>query len=281
MKQNSEQNLSEVGQAGAVTQKRPFTAILLDMDGVLFHGMEPIDGAIAFMEIIADFPHAFITNNPIRLPQAVADKLEHIGFKRPLEKFIVTAGEATASWLAQQKPGFTFFAVGAKGLRQSLSQYGNEDPENADFVVIGEGEGIDYSVITTGINLILKKGAKLISTNPDTTVDAVIQGKRRVLPGGGALVAPFAAATGQTPVTIGKPESLLYEMAMQVLGVKASDCLMIGDRPDTDIIGAQKLGIKTALVRTGRFAPGEALPQCMQKPDWDVNSLSELQRLFG
>ncbi len=56
---------------------------------------------------------------------------------------------------------------------------------------------------------------------------------------------------------------------------------MIGDRPDTDIIGAQKLGIKTALVRTGRFAPGVALPLSMQEPDWDVNSLPELQRLFS
>lgn len=70
-------------------------------------------------------------------------------------------------------------------------------------------------------------------------------------------------------------------MAMQRLGVKASDCLMIGDRPDTDIIGAQKLGIKTALVRTGRLAPGVALPLSMQEPDWDVNSLPELQRLFS
>ncbi len=275
MNELTDQNLPEAD------QQLPFSAILLDMDGVLFHGMNPIDGAMGFMEAIANIPHAFITNNPIRLPQAVADKLEHIGFKRPLEKLIVTAGEATAAWLAQQKPGYRFFAVGAEGLHQSLSQYGNEDPENADFVVVGEGEGIDYAAITTGINLIIKKGARLISTNPDTSVDAVYQGKRVIMPGGGALVAPFVAATGQQPVTIGKPEPLLFEIAMQVLGVKASDCLMVGDRPDTDIIGAQKLGIKTALVRTGRFAPGAVLPLSMQKPDWDVNSLSELQCLFS
>ena len=78
-------------------QQLPFSAILLDMDGVFFHGMNPIDRAMGFMEAIANIPHAFITNNPIRLPQAVADKLEHIGFKRPAEKLIVTAGEATAA----------------------------------------------------------------------------------------------------------------------------------------------------------------------------------------
>ena len=64
---------------------------------------------------------------------------------------------------------------------------------------------------------------------------------------------------------------------MQVLGVQAQDCLMIGDRPDTDISGAQKLGMKTALVRTGRFAPGEPLPQGVTKPDWDINDLNELK----
>jgi ribonucleotide monophosphatase NagD (HAD superfamily) len=100
------------------------------------------------------------------------------------------------------------------------------------------------------------------------------------MPGGGALVAPFVVATGQQPVTIGKPEPLLYEMAMQVLGVEAEDCLMIGDRPDTDILGAQKLGMKTALVRTGRFAPGEALPDGMAMPDRDVKNLTELQKIF-
>ncbi len=275
MNKLTNQNLPEAN------QQLPFSAILLDMDGVLFHGMHPIDGATEFMDAIANIPHVFITNNPIRLPRTVADKLEHIGFKRPAEKLVVTAGEATAVWLAQQKPGYSFFAVGAEGLHQSLSQYGTEDPENADFVVVGEGEGIDYGAITTGINLIIKKRATLISTNPDSSVDAVYRGKRVILPGGGALVAPFVAATGQQPVTIGKPEPLLYEMAMQILGVRSSDCLMIGDRPDTDIIGAQKLGIKTALVRTGCFAPGEALPLFMQKPDWDVNSLSELQRMFS
>lgn len=255
----------------------PFSALLLDMDGVLFHGMNPIAGAMEFMHSIAHIPHVFITNNPIRLPEAIADKMEQIGFVRPPEKLIVTSGEATAAWLAQQKPDFRFYAVGAKGLHQSLSKYGTEDKENADFVVVGEGEGIDYAAITTGINLILKKSAKLISTNPDTSVDAFYKGKHTIMPGGGALVAPFVVASGQQPVTIGKPEPLLYEMAMQVLGVQAQDCLMIGDRPDTDISGAQKLGMKTALVRTGRFAPGEPLPQGVTKPDWDINDLNELK----
>jgi HAD superfamily hydrolase (TIGR01450 family) len=258
----------------------PFSAILLDMDGILFHGMQPIDGAIDFMHHIAQIPHVFITNNPIRSPQAMADKMADIGFQRPDHSLIITAGEATAMWLSQQKKQFRFFAIGAKGLHQSLQQYGIADKENADYVVVGEGEGLDYAAITTGINLLIKKGAQLISTNPDTSVDAFFRGKRAIMPGGGALVAPFVVATGQQPITIGKPNPLLYEIALQTLGVSAQECLMIGDRPDTDIVGAQRLGIQTALVRTGRFLPTDSLPSTMSAPDWDVNNLQQLSQLL-
>ncbi|MCU7835818.1 MAG: HAD-IIA family hydrolase [gamma proteobacterium symbiont of Taylorina sp.] len=259
----------------------PFSAILLDMDGVLFHGMNPIDGAMDFMQSIEHIPHIFITNNPIRLPESMADKMAEIGFKRPEEKHIITAGEATAVWLSQQKPEFHFYAIGAEGLHKSLQKYGYEDKDNADYVVIGEGEGIDYASITTGINLILKQGAQLISTNPDISVDAFYRGKRAIMPGGGALAAPFIVATGQQAVTIGKPKPLLYEIALQELNVQANDCLMIGDRPDTDILGAQQLGIQTALVRTGRFAAGENLPDGMSAPNWDVENLMQLKKLLG
>ena len=68
---------------------------------------------------------------------------------------------------------------------------------------------------------------------------------------------------------------------MQELRVQAEECLMIGDRPDTDILGAQQLGIQTALVRTGRFAPGEVLPENVSKPDWDVDTLIRLQKQLG
>ena len=260
--------------------KLPFSAIMLDMDGVLFHGMNAIDGALDFMQSIEHIPHVFVTNNPIRLPEAMAEKMSEIGFKKPHKNLIITSGEATAAWLAQQKPQFRFFAIGAGGLHQSLQKYGIEDKDKADYVVIGEGEGLDYASLTTGINLIIKQGAQLISTNPDTSVDAFYRGKRAILPGAGALVAPFITATGQQPITIGKPKPLLYEIALQQLQTCPEHCLMIGDRPDTDILGAQQLGIQTALVRTGRFAPGEKLPYNMAKPDWDVENLTQLKNIL-
>ncbi len=250
------------------------------MDGVLYHGERALPAALAFMGALGERPHAFITNNPILPPAQVADKLERMGYQRPDERLIVTSAEATADWLAAQKPGFRYFAVGAAGLHLALAEQGSEDPVNADFVVVGEGPGLDFEQLIRGINLILKAGARLVVTNPDLSVDAMVDGEHRVLPGGGALVAPFAAATGQQPVVIGKPEPLLYSMALERIGCEARDCLMIGDRPDTDIVGAVRLGMFSALVRTGRFAPGESWPEGLPRPDWDVMGLGELMRIL-
>ncbi|MDH5219171.1 MAG: HAD-IIA family hydrolase [Gammaproteobacteria bacterium] len=260
--------------------KKYLKAILLDMDGVLYHGDKAIPGAVRFMQAIEHLPHAFITNNPILPSDAIADRLVRLGFRRPDHRQIITSAEATAMWLSQQKANFRYFAVGAEGLHAALRQQGIEDRHSADFVVIGEGPGIDYEAITIGVNLIQKQGARLICTNPDHSVDAHIDGKHCVLPGGGALVAPFSIASELAPIFVGKPHALLYQIAMERLNVIPEHCLMIGDRPDTDIAGACALGMKTALVRTGRFSPGALLPEDMSVPDWDVDNLDNLLTLI-
>jgi HAD superfamily hydrolase (TIGR01450 family) len=253
---------------------------LIDMDGVLYHGDSVLEGATRFVSRIPQSRRLFVTNNPIRSPENVALKLSQMGFANIDESQLLTSAEATANWLARQKPGFRYFAVGAHGLHEALAREGREDSVAPDYVVVGEGPGIDFNSLTTAINLIISSGAQLVSTNPDATVDETRDGKHIVVPGGGALVAPFEVATGTKAVVIGKPEPLLYEMAMQRLGAAPADCIMIGDRPDTDILGAQRLGLRTALVRTGRFAPGEPLPDGVMNPDWDVDSLTELETFF-
>lgn len=256
------------------------TAFLVDMDGVLYHGDRPLPGALALHRHLSQRSHIFITNNPILPPEQVVVKLRSLGFGDVDAGQILTSAQATAAWLARQKPRFRYFAVGAEGLRQALSLEGIADSVNADYVVVGEGAGLDYESLTTGTNLILARGAILIATNPDATVDGVRNGHAVVLPGGGALVAPFEKATARQAVIIGKPQPLLYRMAMARLGVSADDAIMIGDRPDTDIAGAAALGLKTALVRSGRFAPGESWPRAIARPDWDVDSLPELTAIF-
>lgn len=89
-------------------------------------------------------------------------------------------------------------------------------------------------------------------------------------------MAPFAAACGITPIVIGKPRPQLFRMACERLGVAAQDCVMVGDRPDTDIAGAVRAGMRAALVRTGRFAPQAPWPDGIPRPHWDVADLASL-----
>jgi HAD superfamily hydrolase (TIGR01450 family) len=265
-------------EASGTREQRPLRAVLLDMDGVLYHGTTVLPGARELLERIRDIPHCFITNNPRRPPCEVADRLAKMGLPRPAPETILTSALATATRLAAIKPGFSWFAIGEGGLEAALSEKGRRDYLNADFVVVGEGPGIDFEQLTIGINLILKRGARLVVTNPDASVDDSHEGEHRVLPGGGALVAPLAVACGVEPLVIGKPQPTLFQMGCEQLGIPPEDCIMIGDRPDTDIAGALAVGMRAALVRTGRFGPDASWPSGLARPHWDHPDLPGLMR---
>ena len=238
-------------------------------------------GLPVFYVGLSAYPIIFLTNNPIASAEDVVKKMARLGLGYFSAEQVLTSGRATACYLQQLKPHFRFYAIGAQALHDALLQYGRPDDQHADFVVVGEGAGLTYKSLSKGMTLILKHGAQLISTNPDTSVDGFCDAQPCVLPGGGALVAPFEVATGFKATVIGKPQPLLYEMALQQLGLKALDCLMIGDRPDTDIVGAQELGIATALVRTGRFDDTNEWPADQARPNFDVLNLNELAIQIG
>jgi HAD superfamily hydrolase (TIGR01450 family) len=267
-----------VEEASDAREQGPIRAVLLDMDGVLYHGATALPGARELLERIRSIPHCFITNNPRRTPAEIAERLATMGLPRPEPERILTSALATAMRLAALKPGFSWFAIGEGGLEAALSEQGDRDRLNADFVVVGEGPGIDFEQLTIGINLVLKRGARLVVTNPDASVDDTHEGEHRVLPGGGALVAPLAIACEVEPLVIGKPEPTLFQMACERLGIGLQDCVMIGDRPDTDIAGALAVGMRAALVRTGRFGPDASWPSGLARPHWDVPDLPELLR---
>jgi HAD superfamily hydrolase (TIGR01450 family) len=255
-----------------------FKALLMDMDGVLYHGNQALPHAIDFIHQFRHYPLCFITNNPILPPHLIRDKLHNMGFHSLDNAQILTSAMATSVWLSQQKTDYRFFAVGAPGLINTLRETGQEDHQHADYVIIGEGAGLTYQTLTQGLNLILQQQSTLICTNPDISVDSVLNGQPHVLPGGGALVSPFETASGQKAIYVGKPQPLLYQMALEKIQCDAKDCLMIGDRPDTDILGAARLGIQTALVRSGRFSVNQPYPASLPLPDYDVHNLQQLQQ---
>jgi 4-nitrophenyl phosphatase len=163
------------------------------------------------------------------------------------------------------------------GLREQLFdgtsfhpvQYGEERPAA---VVIGLDFGFTYDKLKAGFDA-LQQGALFIATNADTTLPT----ETGLVPGAGSIVAALAAASGQQPVVIGKPQTPMLEMAMLRMGVKPEETVMIGDRLDTDILAGERAGLLTVLVLTGvstrdDLATAEALPDLVVS---DLPSLVE------
>ncbi|MBL7226254.1 MAG: HAD-IIA family hydrolase [Desulfobacteraceae bacterium] len=223
------------------------------MDGVVYRGDRAIPEAISFLEMIRDYPYLFLTNNSSTTPEAVLDGLVRLGVRHCGIENILTSAMATAGYLQQVTPGFTYYAVGGPGLHAALAEYGTADEDAPDYVVVGEGEGLDYHVVTMGITMLLRGRSKLIGTNLDVNLDGTYNGRPAVLPGCGALIAPFQVGSGMDPLFIGKPSPMMIQQGLKGLGKKAGEVFMIGDRPETDIKGAAQIGIRTILVTTGRF----------------------------
>jgi NagD protein len=246
--------------------------VLIDMDGVIYRGADPIPGAIEFVNNLVDkkVPFLFLTNNSQRTRLDIAMKISRLGFKvGPAQ--IYTCGNATARFLARQKPHCTAFVLGETGLTTALHQDGiavvDKDP---DFVVVGEGRTYTFEMLEQATNLVLK-GAKLIATNMDPNCPTAT-GTR---PGCGAIVKLLEEATGVKAFSIGKPNPIMMRDARKILGFTASNTFMIGDTMETDILGGLQLGYHTILVLSGGTTE-ERLPTFAYQPDRVVKSVANL-----
>lgn len=273
----------------------PFTnirALIIDMDGVLWHGPKPILGLGDFFKTLREHQIRFIlaTNNASLTPVQYVDKLANMGIKVTLDE-ILTSGMATALYLAKQTdPASTrIFVVGEDGARQPLLEHGftltglyevnNSNnvhlKKGADIVVCGKDETLTWDKLATA-TLNIRAGAKFIGTNADTTLPT----EHGIIHGNGAILAALQAATGVTPTIIGKPEPIMYQQALALLGTEPSATAAIGDRLETDILGAVRTGIRSLMVLTG-ISSREDLKYSSYQPTWimqDIQSITAALR---
>jgi phosphoglycolate/pyridoxal phosphate phosphatase family enzyme len=227
----------------------PYDAILFDLDGVLYLGSRPIRGAA---EAVAALREAgkrivFVTNNSSRTPREVAAHLERVGVQADPDD-VETSSHATADLLTRNGVR-SAFVMGEEGIRSALSQAGIElrdgEPDRADAVVIGFDRGATYAAIRTA-TLLVSRGADLVATNADASFPAA---DGTAWPGAGALLAAVETASGRRAEVVGKPNAPVLEAALRRAG--GGRPLLVGDRLDTDIAGAGRLGWDSALVLTG------------------------------
>jgi NagD protein len=254
---------------------RPIETWLTDMDGVLVHEEDPIDGAMEFIDALKASGKKFLvlTNNSIFTPRDLRARLLRSGIDVP-EDAIWTSALATAKFLSDQRPGGSAYVVGEAGLTNALHEIGyvmtDRDP---DYVVLGETRTYSFEAITRAIRLI-EAGARFLATNPDPSGPSA-QG---LLPATGSVAALISTATGRSPYFIGKPNPLMMRSALNRLEAHSETTVMIGDRMDTDIISGLEAGIRTVLVTTGSTRPDqvETFPY---RPTRVIDSIADLIEL--
>jgi len=235
---------------GSGPPQTSYDVALLDLDGVVYRGAQPVAGAAAALAAAraAGMRLAFVTNNALREPGEVAAKLAGVGV--PAEAAdVVTSAQAAARMLAERLDvGAPVLVCGGVGLRTAVEQAGLVPVASAEdrpaAVVNGFDPTLDYPRLAEAA-LAIRSGALWVASNLDLTVPA----ERGLLPGAGSLVALLRAATGKEPLVAGKPERALHEESVARTGARRP--LVVGDRLDTDIEGGNRADTPTLLVLTG------------------------------
>ena len=246
---------------------------IIDMDGVLYRGQQPLAGAQQFLKYLQGqgVPFVLATNNSTLTPGQYVAKLRAMAIEVS-EEHILTSGQATAIYLSKTAPTKTrVYVIGEEGLLSAMKEQGFLVTENeVDFVVVGMDRQLTYQKLEIAA-LAIRAGATFVGTNPDTTLPT----ERGLVPGNGANLAALEAATGVTPLVIGKPRPILLRLAMEKLGIAPDGTAIIGDRLETDILGGKEAGLTTILVLTG-ISDREELETSPYQPDLVFDEIGSL-----
>ena len=249
-------------------------ALIIDMDGVLWHGNQPIEGLGGFFKTLRDknLPFILATNNAMLTQNQYVNKLANMGVQVD-KKEVLTSSMATALYLSQnyQSEKTKIFVIGEEGLREPLLEQdfilSGLNELDADLVVCGLDKQLSWNKLATA-TLNIRAGATFIATNGDFTLPT----EQGLAPGNGAILAALTAATDVTPKCIGKPEPIMYQQAMNLLAVETTQTIAIGDRLDTDILGAVRADIRSLMVLTG-VSSKDDIKTLDYQPTWVMDDL--------
>lgn len=255
-------------------------ALVIDMDGVLWRGDAPLPGLGDFFEVLArrSMPFMLATNNASKTVAQYQQKFAKFGIDMPA-KNVMTSSLATAFYLQDElEPGSLVYVVGEDGLRQAMLDGGFEIAEDDSRPVAAVVSGIDFTLTYHKLKhavLLIQRGARFIGSNGDLTLPS----EEGFYPGAGSILAAITAATGVKPTVIGKPEPLMFQMALRQMGTQPAETAMIGDRLETDILGGHRAGLTTILVKTGVDSE-ETVAQKGIRPDFIVRGIDELVEVW-
>jgi phosphoglycolate/pyridoxal phosphate phosphatase family enzyme len=229
----------------------PHRGWLFDLDGTVYLGEALLPGAVKTIAALRadDRRVAFLSNKPLYTRADYADKLTRLGIPTAADD-VVNSSIVLARHLQGLDPGAPVFVIGEPPLIGELRAHDFEVRDDAEvrWVVIAFDRTFDYAKLNTALQAVRRHDARLIATNPDRTCP--VEGGE--IPDCAGMMAAVEAVTGkQVEVVVGKPSPIILQAALDALGVEAHDCVIVGDRIETDIVMGKTLGVATVLVLSG------------------------------
>ncbi len=262
----------------SVRQLADIRSLIIDIDGVLWKGQEPLPGVSAFFDFLRSRYISFIiaSNNSARPASNIIERLVQMRVSINANE-VLTSAEATAIYLPRLiGKSARVYVIGGEGIADALVHSGFAIvDQNADAVIVGIDRHLTYEKLKRA-TFEIRRGAKFIGTNGDKTFPT----EEGIVPGAGAILAAIQAATDVAPIIIGKPERAMFDIAIEQMRADPATCAMVGDRLDTDIEGAQRAGLKTILIMTG-ITTSEILSQSQIKPDFIFDNLDSLRAAWS
>lgn len=254
--------------------------MLLDLDGVLYVGDEPVPGAAATIDWLAreGVPYCFLTNTTSRPRQAIVDKLAGLGISAGTDQ-LITPAVAAVAWLRRHdivRPAV--FAPDATAAEfAELGPLPGRVERGAGAVVVGDlGEDWSYLTLNRAFRLLVSDAAVPLVALGMTRYWRAEDGLRL---DAGAFVRALEYAADCSAVVLGKPDPAFFGTAVEALGVETGQVVMIGDDIHTDVGGAQRAGLTGVLVRTGKFSASDLDGDV--SPDAVLDSVADLPRWWA
>jgi len=249
--------------------------ILIDLDGVLYVGGQPIKGARETIEYLAEkkYPFRFISNTTRKCRKTISGELSGMGLEIP-EEYIFTPPQAAIAYM--KKTGKSYFHLLTTGdVDRDFINAGTRDhPGKTDYVIIGDaGDTLTYKSLNTAFRHLLA-GAELIALEKDR----YWMDRDGLSLSAGPFVSALEFATGKQAIVMGKPSQSFFDLALMDMGLQSDEVVMIGDDIYTDIAGAQRAGMTGILVRTGKFR-NEVLQDSGISPDAIIDSIADLNKI--
>ena len=256
-----------------------YDGYVFDLDGTIYLGDELLPGAERLILKLRELGRrvVFLSNNPTKDPAMYAEKLTKLGLKTPAEEIVNTVVTMT-QWLLQNHPDATVFPIAEEPLWNALHEAGistSENPEEIDIVIASYDRAFDYRKLQIAFDAIWFHGrAKLVTTNPDRYCP--FPGGRGE-PDAAAIVGAIEGCTGvECEVNVGKPDPIMLETIMDLVGLEVEDCVMTGDRLYTEIRMAVDAGMPSAVVLTGETKAEDLEKESETVPDFVLERIDHL-----